>query len=442
MKILISLVFVGLLMPAFFVFALTPEQERIQLEEELRQLEKEISGIESSIELTQKEKQTLENKISIIRGQIRKLNLQIYQSNLLITDLRVQITDTSSSIEKTIDDIEFTKDQLGKTLQLLYEQDKSTIFEILLVGDRISDFFDGLAAFQALNERNKDLLEDVIDLSAYLKDQKESLESEKDQEENFVKIQTLQKQQSQAAQQEQENLLDVTKGKEAEFQKLLEDRETRAQEIRSRIFELIGIPDAPTFGEAVEIAQAISAQTGIRPAFLLAVLTQESNLGKNVGQCYLKDVSSGSGVVISTGRVLSRVMKPSRDVQPFLQITRDLGRDPFVTPVSCPLSYGYGGAMGPAQFIPSTWNIYRAELNDILGKPADPWNVRDAFLASALYLVDLGANRDLYGAEWCAAVSYFSGNCSRQNQIDYEFYGDSVRVIANKYEEEIKLLEN
>lgn len=442
MKILISLVLVGLLMPAFFVFALTPEQERIQLEEELRQLEKEISGIESSIELTQKEKQTLENKISIIKGQIRKLNLQIYQSNLLITDLRVQITDTSASIEKTIDDIEFTKDQLGKTLQLLYEQDKSTIFEILLVGDRISDFFDGLAAFQALNERNKDLLEDVIDLSAYLKDQKELLESEKDQEENFVKIQTLQKQQSQTAQQEQENLLDVTKGKEAEFQKLLEDRETRAQEIRSRIFALIGIPDAPTFGEAVEIAQAVSAQTGIRPAFLLAVLTQESNLGKNVGQCYLKDASSGSGIVISTGRALSRVMKPSRDVQPFLQITRELGRDPFVTPVSCPMSYGYGGAMGPAQFIPSTWNIYRAELNDILGKPADPWNVKDAFLASALYLVDLGANRDLYGAEWCAAVSYFSGNCSRKNQIDYEFYGDSVRAIANRYEEEIKLLGN
>ena len=96
--------------------------------------------------------------------------------------------------------------------------------------------------------------------------------------------------------------------------------------------------------------------------------------------------------------------------------------------------------MGPAQFIPSTWKAYRDELSNILGKPADPWNVSDSFLASAVYLVDLGANRDLYGAEWCAAVSYFSGNCSSRNQIRYEFYGDNVMAITRRYEQDIQAL--
>ena len=48
--------------------------------------------------------------------------------------------------------------------------------------------------------------------------------------------------------------------------------------------------------------------------------------------------------------------------------------------------------MGPAQFIPSTWMLVRAEVATLTGSsPANPWSVRDSFLASGLYLRDLGA---------------------------------------------------
>ena len=441
-KIIILLLIVsGFFIPDAFVSAQTQQQERQSLEQELERLEREIQEYEDNIEITQQQKKSLQNEIYILQNKIRKLDLQIYQSNRLINDLRVQIDDTAESIIKTQEDIADIRLQLGKILQRIYEEDRKTKLEVLLVGDQLSDFFDNLMALQAINEKNKDLLFDIEALYEYLGGQKQALESEKVDEEYLVKISLLQKEESKSAQSQSENLLEVTKGKESEYQKLLSDKKKQAAEIRSRIFELIGVPEAPTFGEALDIANVVSSQTGIRPAFLLAVLTQESNLGKNVGRCYLKNTSNGSGVVVATGIARSRVMKPSRDIQPFLQITEELGRDPLNTAVSCPLSYGYGGAMGPAQFIPSTWMAYRDEFKDILGKPADPWNVSDSFLASAVYLVDLGANRDLYGAEWCAAVSYFSGNCSRKNQIAYEFYGDSVRAIANRYEEDIKTLE-
>jgi membrane-bound lytic murein transglycosylase B len=233
-------------------------------------------------------------------------------------------------------------------------------------------------------------------------------------------------------------LLTQTKGKEAEYQRQLADKKKQAQEIRSRIFELIGVPDAPTFGEAVEIAKGASAQTGVRPALLLAVLTQESNLGKNVGQCYVKNTATGEGVSVR-GASYRNVMKPNRDVQPFLQITRELGRDPLQTPVSCPIPSvgGYGGAMGPAQFIPSTWMLFKPRLDGILGRSADPWNIKDAFLASALYLGDSGAAAQTYDAEWCAAQKYFSGRCSTR----YRFYGDSVMNLAARYERDIQTLE-
>jgi len=119
-----------------------------------------------------------------------------------------------------------------------------------------------------------------------------------------------------------------------------------------------------------------------------------------------------------------------------LQITAELKRDPFNTPVSCPMSFGWGGAMGPAQFIPSTWMVYRDRLKEIKKEPADPWDIKDAFLAAALYLADYGADKRDYQSEWKAAMIYFSGTTSSK----YRFYGDSVIKIAQQYEEDIAKL--
>jgi membrane-bound lytic murein transglycosylase B len=268
------------------------------------------------------------------------------------------------------------------------------------------------------------------------------LDNEKQDLENLVVIQNLQRRESSVIKKDKDWLLHLT---ETEYQKYLSERQERQQkatEIRSRIFELIGIPEAPTFGEAYEIAKYVSGITGVRPALLLAVLKQESNIGKNVGQCYLKNPSTGSGVVVYNSKSVAKVMKPSRDVSPFLDITQALGRDPYNTPVSCPMSYGWGGAMGPAQFIPSTWKIYKDRLSNITGKPGDPWNIKDAFLAAGLYLSDYGAVQQTYNGEWKAAMIYFSGTSRRTQYNGWGFYGDSVMRITEGYEDDIAALES
>jgi membrane-bound lytic murein transglycosylase B len=106
-------------------------------------------------------------------------------------------------------------------------------------------------------------------------------------------------------------------------------------------------------------------------------------------------------------------MKPTRDVQPFLDITAALGRDPYKTVVSCPQSIGYGGAMGPAQFIPSTWKLFASRLSSALGvTTADPWRPQDAFMASGMYLSDLGASGGYTGQIRAACKYYGSGGSS------------------------------
>ena len=207
----------AVLLPFVGVFAVSPAEERSQLERELQELESQIQRYEQDITKTQQEKKTLQNQIAIVKKQISKLDLQISQSNKIIGDLKVQIVDTTFSIDKTSRDVEEKKQQLGEILQRIYEEDQKTVLEILMTGSDLSEFFENLVALDSLNTKNRDLLLDIQDLNVYLQDQKVSLETDKQEEENFVKLQILQRQQSQAAKAEQEVLLQQTQGKEAEY---------------------------------------------------------------------------------------------------------------------------------------------------------------------------------------------------------------------------------
>lgn len=435
--ILVFILVLVLVLPCLRGLAMTPSEEREALEQELKELEEQIAEYEKNISKSEKEKKTLQNQIYILRNRIKKLDLQIYQSNVMIDDLKLQITDTEGSIGETTIQIKGSRRYLAQTLQLIYEADQISLMEILLSEKELSDFFDDLMALERLNSESQEVLENIENLKVQLEDQKDFLDEEKQDLESLVVIQSLQRKESASTKKDKDWLLKLT---EAEYQghlKEKEETEKKVAEIRARIFELIGVPEAPTFGEAYEIAKSVSTITGVRPALILAVLTQESNIGKNVGQCFLKDSSTGDGIIAYNGKEISRVMKPSRDVSHFLEITKELNRDPYNTPVSCPMSYGWGGAMGPAQFIPSTWIHYKDRISEITGKPADPWDIKHAFLAAALYLSDYGAVKQTYNGEWRAAMIYFSGSTNTK----YRFYGDSVMKITAQYEKDIAELE-
>src|SRR3989344_1974218 len=192
--------------------------------------------------------------------------------------------------------------------------------------------------------------------------------------------QTIEVERQRVAQKESEQkvVLAVSKNEEATFQKILAERQKRAAAIRAALFALRDSVASP-FGKALEYATMASKQTGVRPAFVLAILQQESNLGANVGTCNRPgDPFEKSWQKIMPGPEArqnylalggsckkAKSACSSRDDQtPFVNILASLGRSPEGMPVSCPiLSAGpWGGAMGPAQFIPSTWNIFIERL--------------------------------------------------------------------------------
>jgi membrane-bound lytic murein transglycosylase B len=394
---------------------------------------------DSDITKTAGEKKTLQNQIAALKKKTEALSVQIKQSNAMIGELSIQIVDTEASVENTAAKIAETQKHLAAIVRAIDEADRVSLIETLLAGRKFSDFFDNMVYLESLNRKSGRVLREVKDLKQSLEDQKLGLESEKTDLEKTTQMKLLQKQEHEKSQAEYNQAL---KTKDAQLEQTTQAKQLTAQviqQIKQRMFALAGVSDtdAPNFEQAYQIAKTAGAAVGVRPAFLLAILTQESNLGKNVGQCYMTNNTTGAGVKISTGAAISRVMKPTRDVGPFLEITGALGKDPHQTRVSCPMSFGYGGAMGPAQFIPSTWKSYAARLQSILGRPGNPWNINDAFLASALYVSDYGATSQTYDGEWKAAMIYFAGTVNTK----YRFYGDNVMKIAQGYADDIKAIE-
>jgi membrane-bound lytic murein transglycosylase B len=412
---------------------------REECEALLRKYEVQLVQYEADMQKTASEKKTLQNQIYSLKKKAEGLALKIKQSNAVITDLKFQISDTEKSVQQTSDKIAESQKNLSEIIRVIDQEDKKPLVELLLSEKELSDFFDNLVYLENLNNRSSLILRDIKSLKASLEDQKVGLEDGKADLEKEVTMQTLQKQEHEKNKTEQEKVLKIT---EVEYQKSLQGKqaaEKKVAAIKSRIFELAGLgkSKAPNFEEAYNIAKSVGALVGVRPAFLLAILTQESNIGKNVGQCYLKNSETGSGLNIRSGGTMAKVMNPTRDVPHFLAVTKDVGRDPFATQVSCPMSFGWGGAMGPAQFIPSTWILYKPRIDAMLKRPADPWNIRDAFLAAALYVSDYGATSKTNNGEWRAAMIYFAGSVNNK----YRFYGDNVMAIAAGYADDIAAIE-
>ena len=358
---------------------------------------------------TTAQKNTLQSAISKLKNKIQGLEADINQGKIMVKDLNIQISDTQVSINKTSQQIQNSQSQLANILNSVYEEDQKPSFIILLEGN-LSDFFSNLAYLDGLNSKVSDLLDTTKNLKSYLQGQQTKMGDNVDQLQKTIAIQTLQKQQNEQNKKQQDQYLQLT---EAQYQQQLQDKkaaEQKAAKIKSMLFQVVGVTQAPTFGQAIDVAKAVSNIVSIRPAFLLAILSQESALGKNVGQCLLTNTNTGEGKRISSGAYMPRVFKVSRDLQPFLTITSSISRDPLNSPVSCDTF----GSMGPAQFLPSTWMLFVSRLKDLLGQTADPWAIKDSFTASALYLSDLGAGAQTATAESNAAYHYNgSGNMAR-----------------------------
>lgn len=409
-------------------------EKKQQLEQELKKIEQEIAQTEGVISQYQQQSKTLQREINLLNSEIKKINLQIRVIDLTLDELRSEIAANKKQVEETQEKLERQKESLRRSLQAIYEKENQTIIEILLKSPSLSYFFSDINGLLEIQNNLRSTLKQTIALQEELLDEREQLALKKSDQQSLREYQAAQKRKVELKKAEKDKLLRLTKGQESKYQELLKEKRKTAAQIRNRIFELLG-GGRLTFEQAYKLAKSASDLTGVKASLILAVLDRESALGYNVGRCNYREA-----------------MHPVRDLPVFLELTKKLGINPNSVLVSCPISYdgAYGGAMGPAQFIPSTWKIYEERIAQLTGShPPSPWRNLDAFVATALYLKDALNSRACvnYANEYkhlvsaeilqnrCAAAKYYAGSNWWRHRFSY---GDRVLEQARQFERDIQ----
>ncbi len=154
-----------------------------------------------------------------------------------------------------------------------------------------------------------------------------------------------------------------------------------------------------TLKAITDMAKKISETIKIRPAFLVAIFSQETNLGRNTGQCYSNN-PVGSPHFFPGNSICSNARQ-------FIRLCGDLGLEYSKMPFSC-CAQQCGGAVGFMQFLPCVWEEYKANVAyQTKHNPPSPWNLCDSLIASALKLSSQGASKLTKNGEIEASARYF-----------------------------------
>jgi len=376
---------------------------------EIAELEKKIKELQSQNDTAQHEASLINAQVSRLQASLQKAQLELQNTQSDIAATKTEQANNEDSIESLQRQIEDTKSRLRYLVRELYARERQPLIKI---------FFTNLSMSQVLAERSAyhELQKNTSAVIKELKDKSEELEKrQSDLEQQAIDLVKLQ--QIQAAQQvdistqksEQENFLVSKKAEQANYQRLLADAKKAREEIEQDIFTIqsSGTKVEVKLNDAFAAASYASELTGVRAALILGVIKTESNLGQNVG----------------SGQFPDNMLTSQHDA--FLKITSDLGLDPYTAPIS-----RGGGAMGPGQFMPNTWLWIEPRVASLMKKSkANPYELGDAIVATAIYLADRGGTDPNRERE--AVGRYISPNWQK-----FSWYIDRVLAVAAEYAKE------
>ncbi len=426
---------------------------RAELQAQLNALDSQIADTQSTLNTLHSQHTSLQNQIDTLTAQIKKSQLQLQATQLQIEALKSNIVIQSNTITELSGQLTNEQQTLAQIIRQTNQIDNYSLVEVALSSQDISGFFADLDSFNAINQELNASYHQITDTRSATEDQKSALEDQQTQAQKLATEQSLEEAAIQSEESQKQALLTQTKGQEATEQKIYNVQKQSIAQIQAELFALAGSSGSISLPTAISLAKTAGAATGVQPALILAILKQETDIGKNIGTAHYQEA-----------------MNPTRDVPVFLTIAQTIGFDPNTVKVSAAPSYGWGGAMGPAQFIPSTWACYGGFVNSTTGvcgkgtdgtyagpweynaakdriaklaghpsTPSNPYNNLDAFTATALLMADNGATAQTFSADREAALRYFAGWGNADNPA-YAFYGDDVMAFEAQFESDIQTL--
>jgi len=417
-----------------------------ELQAILDQCDMDILAQKAILEQTQKQSSDLEKGIAEFTYNINKTQIEINARNAKIKKLGENITTKTVYIGELSVRMENIRKSISKMIKDSYALDSVSIVEVAFSGQELSTIFLDLDNYSTIDQKLNELTDELTNTKKTSETEKKDLETRKVQEEKLKFEQDAEKRQLENLKKEKQAILTATKGQESAYKKIIADKEKLKTQIRNKLLRTVGGQELK-FGDALKLIKPYESTIGVSSALVMAVLFQESavdnTIGKNIGQCTYNKPSS----CIAGKTVMSDTQKPF-----FLNLMSNLGLNPDKTPVSCAICRdgNYGGAMGPAQFMPETWNAISKSVSRILNvADPSPFESLHAFTAAGVLLKEnqdvckksFSKKSDLWA---CSASKYYGGinlKGSKLTNFMYYGYGASVAKRAAQFEKDIDTLD-
>lgn len=391
------------------------DTEIVDKQQEIAAINKKIAELDAKRATTAAEADTIAVTLEKLRASLRKAELELQKTNAAVHRVQVDQEQTEEEAKTLEGNITTKRSELVSLLRQLYSYEQESLVRIFFDSQSLSDVLLQRNTYQLLQERAVRVISQMRDEEKKLQEQQEKLEQ---QENDLGELQTLLSAQAQdlaTKRKEQNQFLQEKQQKQAQYEQLIAEAQAAREEIKQQIFTLESGKVKVSLKTAVDMAKFAGSVTGVRPALIMAVLKVETNVGTNLGSgVFPDDMHPGS-----------------RDA--FLRITKKLGLDHTKAPISRrPRSMkGWGGAMGPAQVLPATWESIEGRIEQLMKKkPVNPYELSDAFVATAVFLADRGAANPVN--EYEAVNRYIAG----PNWQYYTWYGDKVMAVAKEYEQQ------
>ena len=206
-----------------------------KLKAELDKYSEEVGGKVAEL---QKDIQSLNNQISYLNAQIEKTQIEIEIKEKEITLLELDISKIEEEIKGKEKEIEDAITQIATAVRALYEYDSQNLVRLTLEDGTLSDFFDEIVYINDLQDSISKALEALKADKKILELNKEAIGERKEavsqtQNELVIEISRLD-----SDRQHKSRLIEITKGDEEAYQKLLADIEAQKKQLLGDLSKL------------------------------------------------------------------------------------------------------------------------------------------------------------------------------------------------------------
>ncbi len=387
---------------------LTPEEQK-EIDDKKDDLEDKQDEIEKKVKKIESQKSSLQGNLNVVQQTLGATKRTIDDVMNDIEKKEADIERHDAQIQTLNGQVILYQRSLSEAMRSIYYAQNGRLFSSVIENaDGANRFMEKTDDLGAMREKIVEMVQQVQSAKdaqeqkrnelASLKDEKEALLEEHKEKESDLLAQS-------AAVQTEIVKVDAT----------LSELNAKLSAVESKLSSLLG--ESFDTDDIVEAASFASKKTGVRKSFILGMLVVETDLGRFTGGCTYKQSKMGD-----------------KNSEIFKRICEDLDYDYKKVKVSCALSYGIGGAMGVAQFMPTTWVGYESKIEKYTGhSPADPWSLTDGVMAMAIKLSNDGASSEK--GEYDAARRYYCG--SNLDRSVCKQYGNKVKYWAENYKDRL-----